>query len=73
MSFQQNEWPVITSLQWIYWLAATLTAAVTITIFLYTNFQTKADANDNKSDIEHRLDRIEHKIDQLLVNPVRNR
>lgn len=73
MSSKPGEWSVFSFTQWIYWLGATIVAALTAMVFLYSTFQTKLEANDNKNDLERRLERIEGKIDLLLVNPVRHR
>lgn len=66
MSLNENEFP-IGIVQWIYWLGATVTACIAIMIFLYNTFQTKIEANENKVDLEHRLGRMEDKLDQLLL------
>lgn len=52
--------------QWIAWFSATLVAAVTLTAFAYQNFETKQDAQEKKSDIIQRLDRIENMLVALL-------
>lgn len=60
--------------QWIAWTAATLIAAVTLTSFVYANFQTTKDAEKVEYRIEKRLERIENKQDQILErigNPAR--
>lgn len=62
-------------LQWIQWIIATATAAAILVSFAYTNFATKADAEhiDKKvvsiyEMLDHRLERIENKIDRLSSN-----
>ena len=52
--------------QWIAWIGATIVAAIIGTSFVYANFQTKADALEQKGDIVQRLDRIESKVDAIL-------
>ena len=52
--------------QWIAWIAATIAAAITLTGFVYANFQTKSEAVEQKGDLIQRLDRIEAKVDQLI-------
>lgn len=58
--------------QWITWVVATLVAAVTMMVFFYTNFETKSDSDETNAVIEKRLDRIENKLDQILVNRKRS-
>lgn len=50
---------------WVGWIAATMVAALIFTSFAYTNFETKDDAKEKKSDITQRLDRIENKVDAI--------
>lgn len=42
-----------------------IATAVSITVFAYTNFQTKESAKDQVEWLDKRLDRIEIKIDKL--------
>lgn len=55
------------NIQWISWLAAILVAGISVMIFLYSNFQTKLDASADRYDLEKRLERIEDKIDLLVL------
>jgi cell division protein FtsL len=69
-----REWNPFSARQWIAWTTATLIAAVTMTSFVYANFQTAKDAEKIEARIEKRLDRIENKQDQILErigNPAR--
>jgi hypothetical protein len=50
---------------WLPWLGATFISALTLTAFIFVNFETKADSNDKRSYLEKRLDRIEFKIDEI--------
>lgn len=52
---------------WVSWLAATLVAALTLSAFAFTTFQTKDDAKESKADLVQRLDRMEHKIDNIIM------
>ena len=54
------------AVQWAQWAVATIVAAVTMTSFAYTNFETKDDSRRSEQTVEKRLDRIENKVDQLL-------
>jgi peptidoglycan hydrolase CwlO-like protein len=70
----QTKWSPLTVDQWVTWLGATVVAGITITIFFYTNFETKAETQEYKNNqekyyqiLERRLDRIEGKLDQLLT------
>lgn len=71
MSSQQRseneEKVIVTFTQWVSWIGAILASAITLVVFVYSTFQTKTEANDNKSDLYHRLERIENKIDSLLT------
>lgn len=57
---------------WVYWLGATITAAMMLTSFAYSNFQTKTEAAVLKNDLERRLERIEGKIDYLIMKEKKN-
>lgn len=52
---------------WIPWAAITLAGAVTLTSFVFTTFQTKTDADEVKVDLERRLERMENKIDTIVI------
>jgi uncharacterized protein Yka (UPF0111/DUF47 family) len=52
---------------WVAWLAATVTASITLTAFAYTNFETKDHSKEAQDNLVKRLDRIEEKIDQILL------
>lgn len=54
--------------QWISWTAATLIAAISMVVFLYTNFQTKVASDERSAQLEKHLDRIEGKLDQMILN-----
>lgn len=62
-----NDSDEISTLQWIYWLGATLLGALAAMVFLYSTFQTKLEASENKTDLDRRLQRIEGKVDELLT------
>lgn len=40
-------------------------AILTISAFMFINFETKADSLDKRDSLEKRLDRIENKIDEI--------
>ncbi len=46
--------------------ASFVVAAATSVIFLFSTFQTNADAEKLTNHLEHRLDRIERKVDLVL-------
>ena len=46
-------------------LGGIIATAVSITVFAYTNFQTKESAKDQVEWLDKRLDRIETKIDNI--------
>lgn len=50
---------------WIAWIAATLTAALTLSAFAFNSFELKEDARQKKEDLIKRLERIEDKIDRI--------
>mgnify|MGYP001499077487 CR=1 FL=1 len=52
--------------EWVAWVGATVAAAVSITVFAFSNFETKERAVEVKSDLVQRLDRIEGKVDKIL-------
>lgn len=52
--------------QWIAWLGATVTAALTMAAYAFSTFETKADVKDIFQLIDKRLDRIEVKLDNIL-------
>lgn len=51
---------------WFVLLGLGFVSALSTTIFLYTNFITRAEAQADKNDITERLTRIENKVDRLL-------
>lgn len=53
--------------QWISWIVATATAALTICAYAFTTFETKLDSLEKKSAIEKKLDRMDEKLDRLLL------
>lgn len=52
-------------LTWAYWIAATATAAVTMSAYAFSNFALKSDVKDYLAAIEKRLESIEGKVDRL--------
>jgi len=62
----KKEFNPFTVSEWIAWLGATIIACASLTAFAYQTFQTKDAASEHKTDIVHRLDRIETKVDELL-------
>jgi DNA-binding transcriptional regulator GbsR (MarR family) len=63
--------------KWLEWIAATLSAVILATIFVFNTFQTKTEARETKQDLQmtisemkkdivKQLDRIEKKQDQLI-------
>lgn len=52
---------------WIGWMGATVAAAMCLSAFAFTTFQTKDEAKDSKQDIVQRLERIEQKLDETLI------
>lgn len=52
--------------QWIPWIAATATAALTMAAYAFSTFETKEHAAENKGDIVHRLDQIDAKLDRVI-------
>lgn len=52
--------------QWLGGFFITATAILSVTVFLFTSFQTKGDFQDYKNGVEKRLDRIETKLDVVL-------
>lgn len=58
--------------KWIEWVIGGMSVAITVTAFMFMNFETKSDAKEKKDDFAERLVRIEQKLDQLLVDKERN-
>lgn len=56
----------IDATQWISWLLALIAGALSMVVFVFTTFETKAEALNDKDHIEKRLDRIEAKLDFLI-------
>lgn len=54
------------TVQWITWVGAAVAAAVGLSAFAFTQFETKMDSMDKRTAIEKRLDRIEGKVDVLV-------
>ncbi len=50
LSFREKE-PNFRAVEWVAWLGATGVACVVLTSFVYSNFQTKADAKETKADV----------------------
>jgi hypothetical protein len=68
-------WNPLSIEQWVAWLGATSIAAVSMTVFFYSNFETKSETqayHDSEirfhEQLEKRLDRIENKLDLILTN-----
>lgn len=64
----------IPATQWIAWVGATGTACLLLSTFIFTNFQTKAEAKASQDSvqgwmqsIERRLERIEEKLDKMQL------
>lgn len=51
---------------WVAWLGSTLIAALTMSAFVFGNFQSKDQARQDKEDVHKRLDRLESKSDRML-------
>lgn len=51
---------------WISWVVATATAALTMSAFAYSTFETKEHALERKQDILKRLESIEGKVDLIV-------
>lgn len=58
--------PNFQATQWIAWLGATATAAVTLTVFAFENFETKEHAKEAQVTFQRQFDRLESKVDELL-------
>jgi hypothetical protein len=67
---------------WLPWMGATVIAALSMSAFVFKNFETKEDAKDKNQSLERnlvdrserlekRLDRIEDKIDLMLKSKAR--
>lgn len=48
------------------WLGSLAVAVALAVVFLFTTFQTNAEADREQSTVEQRLDRLEAKIDRIL-------
>lgn len=71
--------------QWISWISATLTAGISITIFMFFTFSTKQESKElvirvdrlelrqDKSDerIDRKLEQINTKLDNIILNSVK--
>lgn len=55
-----------TTVQWVAWFGATVTAAVMLCAFAFTTFETKADSGIKRTELQSRLERIDDKLDRLL-------
>lgn len=53
--------------EWITWLGCISMAVAGGMIFIYSNFESKADADRIRVSVEDRLTRIENKIDLLIL------
>ena len=58
--------PNFQATSWIAWLGATATAAVTLTVFAFENFETKEHAKEAQTTSQRQLDRLESKVDELI-------
>lgn len=52
--------------QWIAWIGATVAAAVMLSAYAFTNFETKEESKEKRESIEKRLDRIDDKLDRVI-------
>lgn len=52
---------------WVGWISATAVGAATLVGFAYNNFTTKVEQTSYQESLEKRLDRLETKIDKLLL------
>lgn len=52
---------------WVGWISATAVAAATLVGFAYNNFTTKVEQTSYQESLEKRLDRLETKIDKILL------
>lgn len=57
--------PKIKAEQWIAWILATATAALTMAAYAFTTFETKDHSKEIKSDLSERLNRIDQKLDRI--------
>lgn len=48
------------------WFGSLAVAVALAVVFLFTTFQTSAEADRERSTVEQRLDRLETKIDRIL-------
>lgn len=55
------------NVQWLGGFFVMMTAGLSITVFLFTSFESKSDAKDYRSAIEKRLERIEVKLDAIIA------
>lgn len=51
---------------WIAWFGATIFAVLCVAGFAYATFQTKDEAKTHDQAQDHRLERIENKVDVLI-------
>ena len=70
---------LFSSAEWLAWLGATLAACVTLTSFIYANFETRAGSEQTQESnqatlseiksslntMQQSIDRVEHKVDFL--------
>lgn len=51
---------------WIAWMAATLSGGIMLSSYIYSTFQTKAEAKEVKEQVERRIERMDNKLDRIL-------
>lgn len=51
--------------QWIAWIVATATAALSMAAFAFGKFETQEHAREVKGDLQYRLNRIDDKLDRI--------
>ena len=60
-----ESWKPFTTEQWIAWLSATMVAAVTIVVFLFTQFQTKDAFISYRDGEAQSYEHLEKRLDRL--------
>lgn len=52
--------------EWLTWVFALTCGALSMVVFVFSTFETKADGMNREGKLEKRLDRLESKVDLLL-------